>query len=687
MKTKILVRLFLSIFSVLAFSVILNAQTVFEDAVALNFKVAGTFNAARFNPSGTLTTAKVVKGGGDTFLEIGIFDDNGGYTKKSVVELREGFTDIKVKFNNNADKVAIFTSGSEDKYFLIAEVATGNSIEDIEPEGVTNFAFVSDGNQIAYSTASSTYLYDIAEGNIIQTYRDNTLICLSNDGNIIYCKGKNDLINYLNTKTGTLIRSFVLKDFKSIDFDSKGELIACAFPPVLRFFKYSLDRVVEVKDFENVFSVPAFSSSFEYCVSDDYSAGKRSVYSSSENLIYQSKIETYQNPGKFVFSPDDKRMVLLTDKNLYYYDFEMIKYYSQMSKRYTDLYQITDQFQTDQDLQNRADRIKSRKKDLLAVFTDELKVSEATVKNKQHYALGVFETKITGLGSYDANTEMYEVSMDIPVNYTTYKDITAKVKIPKSQGEIFSNNWKNFKVTGIRLLNNKLNGVYAFNIQIINDVNNIVYRCIIHRTLPLSPLSYDEKYNLAQSNYDSGNWFDAILYLSDFPDNYLKNSVIDLMMQNSLNSYFDEKWSYISSLGLTGTSSGQLLVYLSDFPKNYKTAEITDKRKNIVDNVLDGRIQTVKDMIKDKSYTEALEYMDKNIMRINKDVYSGEEYEYSNYNDTKPLRNTVYYEIGKRSIEGGNYQRAIDMLSQVTQDFPNYSDAQSLLSRAKSQQK
>ena len=687
MKTKILVRLFLSIFSVLAFSVILNAQTVFEDAVALNFKVAGTFNAARFNPSGTLTTAKVVKGGGDTFLEIGIFDDNGGYTKKSVVELREGFTDIKVKFNNNADKVAIFTSGSEDKYFLIAEVGTGNSIEDIEPEGVTNFAFVSDGNQIAYSTASSTYLYDIAEGNIVQTYRDNILICLSNDGNIIYCKGKNDLINYLNTKTGTLIRSFVLKDFKSIDFDSKGELIACAFPPVLRFFKYSLDRVVEVKDFENVFSVPAFSSSFEYCVSDDYSAGKRSVYSSSENLIYQSKIETYQNPGKFVFSPDDKRMVLLTDKNLYYYDFEMIKYYSQMSKRYTDLYQITDQFQTDQDLQNRADRIKSRKKDLLAVFTDELKVSEATVKNKQHYALGVFETKITGLGSYDANTEMYEVSMDIPVNYTTYKDITAKVKIPKSQGEIFSNNWKNFKVTGIRLLNNKLNGVYAFNIQIINDVNNIVYRCIIHRTLPLSPLSYDEKYNLAQSNYDSGNWFDAILYLSDFPDNYLKNSVIDLMMQNSLNSYFDEKWSYISSLGLTGTSSGQLLVYLSDFPKNYKTAEITDKRKNIVDNVLDGRIQAVKDMIKDKSFTEALEYMDKNIMRINKDVYSGEEYEYSNYNDTKPLRNTVYYEIGKRSIEGGNYQRAIDMLSQVTQDFPNYSDAQSLLSRAKSQQK
>jgi tetratricopeptide (TPR) repeat protein len=200
-------------------------------------------------------------------------------------------------------------------------------------------------------------------------------------------------------------------------------------------------------------------------------------------------------------------------------------------------------------------------------------------------------------------------------------------------------------------------------------------------------LSYDEKYNLAQSNYDSGNWFDAILYLSDFPDNYLKNSVIDLMMQNSLNSYFDEKWSYISSLGLTGTSSGQLLVYLSDFPKNYKTAEITDKRKNIVDNVLDGRIQAVKDMIKDKSFTEALEYMDKNIMRINKDVYSGEEYEYSNYNDTKPLRNTVYYEIGKRSIEGGNYQRAIDMLSQVTQDFPNYSDAQSLLSRAKSQQK
>jgi len=677
-------RLLLISFILISFN-FLNAQTIFEDAVALNFKTAGTFNAACFNSAGALIVAKVIKSAGDAYLEIGIFDDNGNYTKKSLVELKSGFNEIKVKFNNNADRVAIYTSGPEDKNFFIADVASGNSIEDIDAEGVVNFAFTSDGNSMCFATNAASFLYDYSEGNLVRTFKDNVMLSMSKDGNNLYCKAKNDVVNIIDLKTTSVVRSFVLKDYKSIEFDPKGELIGCNFPPYLRFFKFSQSGVSEVKDFENVFNPPAFSSSFEYCVTDDYAIGKRSVYSLTENLIYQSKIDPYTSQGTFVFSSDDKRMVLLTDKYLYYYDFEMIKYFSRMSKRFTDLYQVTDQFQTDQDLQNRADRIKSRKKDLLSVFTDELKVSEATVKNKQHYSIGVFETKITGLGIYDPNSEMYEVTISIPVNYTTYKDITAKVKIPKSQGEIFNNYWKNFKVTGLRLLNNNLNGVFAFNIQIINDVNNVVYRCIIHRTLPLSPMSYDEKYNLAQKNYDSRDWFEAVLYLSDFPDDFVKNSVIDMMMQNSLNYYFDEKWQFVSTLGLSNTDPGQYLVYLSDFPKNYKTIDMTDRRKTIVDYVLDGRLQKVKDMIKDKSYTEALEYMDKSIPKIYTDVYSGMETEYGNYNDTKPVRNTLYYEIGKRSIDGGNWQRAVDMLSQITPDFPNYSDAQSLLKQAQSQ--
>jgi outer membrane protein assembly factor BamD (BamD/ComL family) len=61
------------------------------------------------------------------------------------------------------------------------------------------------------------------------------------------------------------------------------------------------------------------------------------------------------------------------------------------------------------------------------------------------------------------------------------------------------------------------------------------------------------------------------------------------------------------------------------------------------------------------------------------------ETEYGNYNETIPVRNTLYYEIGKRSIDVGNWQRAVDMLSQITPDFPNYADSQSLLHQAQSQ--
>ena len=53
---KIVSRLLFISFIIISFN-FLNAQTIFEDAVALNFKTAGTFNAACFNSAGTLTVA------------------------------------------------------------------------------------------------------------------------------------------------------------------------------------------------------------------------------------------------------------------------------------------------------------------------------------------------------------------------------------------------------------------------------------------------------------------------------------------------------------------------------------------------------------------------------------------------------------------------------------------------------
>ncbi|MFA5404405.1 MAG: hypothetical protein WC358_05685, partial [Ignavibacteria bacterium] len=524
-------------------------------------------------------------------------------------------------------------------------------------------------------------------GVIIQTYKDNVFLSFSKDGNMIYCKGKNDAVNYLNTKTGTVLRTYSLKGYKSIDFEFNGELIAAAYPPFLRFFKLSQSGAVEVKVLENLFTIPSFSSSFEYVVSDDNSAGKRNVYSLKEGLIYEAKIESYQ-PGKerIIFSPDDKKMVLLSDKKLYYYDFEMIKYFPRMAKRFSDLYQKGDQFQTDQDLINRAERVKARKKDLLTVFIDEMKVNEITVKNTQVNSLGVVDIKLAGIGFFDPNTEMYDVTLAIPVNYTTTKNVTAKVKVPKIQAEIFSNNWQKFKVTGLRIINDNLNGVYIFNVQIINDINSVVYRCIIHRTLPVHTASFDDKYNLASKNYELRNWYDAIIYMSDFPDDFLKNSVIDVMLKNAINNYFDEKWRTVNSMSMNNVN--QILIYLSDFPPTWSQyTDVEAYRKRVVNSVFDARVQKVREMIGDKNYTEALEYLDNNVLKGLKDIYSGNSYGFESKNEIIPLQNKMYFEIGKRSTEGGNWARAVEMLKQVTDVFPEYSEAQKLLSDSENQMK
>lgn len=684
MKTTKLLFLFAFLFISYSF---VSSQTVFEDAVALNFKTDGTFHTAAFTPAGQLVTAKIVKSMGANLLEIGIFDDKGAYTKKTNIELSDELLELKAKFNKNVDKIILFSKLTDDRAFQIADVNTGEITNDLEPGEIGNFDFSPDGNTIAFSSGNSSFLLELAEGNVIKSYKDNLFLSFNKDGSMIYCKGKNDVINYLNTKTGEVIKSYLLKDFKSIDFEFNGELIACAYPPFLRFFKLSQTGAVEVKDYENLFSAPTFSSNFEYIVSDDNNGGKRNVYSLKEGLIYEAKIETYQ-PGKekIIISPDDKKMVLLSEKKIYVYDFEMIKYFSKMSKRFSDLYQTSDQFQTDQDLINRAERVKSRKTDLLNVFKDEMKINEINIKNSQASSLGVVDIKLVGIGFYDPNYEMYDVTLAIPVNYTATKNVTAKVKVPKVQAEIFSKNWQNFKVTGLRIVNDNLNGVYVFNIQIINDINSTVYRCIIHRTLPVHTSSFDDKYALATKNYEMRNWYDAIIYMSDFPDDFLKNSVIDVMMKNAINNYFDEKWRMVNSM--SANNINPILIYLSDFPPTWSNfQDVESYRKRVVNSVFDARVQKVKDMVNDKSYSEALEYLNNNVLKGLKDIYSGNVYEFEGAGDLVQLKNKMYFEIGKRSIEGGNYDRAIEMLSLVTEDYADYSEAQKLLSEAKSSKK
>lgn len=661
------------------------SQTVFEDAVALNFKTDGTFTTAAFNTQGVLITAKLIKSSLGVFLEIGQFDDKGTYTKISLIDLNDDLVDVKARFNNNADKIVIYSKLLDDRDFQVADVYSGEIINDIEVGDIGDFDFSPDGSTVAFSAGGSSYLYEITEGTMVQSYKDNIFLSFSKDGNMIYCKGKNDAINYLNTKTGSVLKTYTLKDYKSIDFEFNGELVAAAYPPVLKFFKLSQGGAVEVKDLDNVFSVPSYSTDFEYIVSDDNSAGKRNVYSLKEGLIYEAKIESYQ-PGKerILISPDSKKMILITDKKLFYYDFEMIKFFSKMAKRFADLYQKTDQFQTDQDLLNRAERVKSRKNDLLTVFKDELKVNEITVKNTQVNSLGVVDIKLAGIGFYDANTEMYDVTLAIPTTYTSVKNVTAKVKVPKIQAEIFSNNWQKFKVTGLRIINDNLNGVYVFNVQIINDINSVVYRCIIHRTLPVHTASFEDKYNLASKNYEMRNWYESIIYMSDFPDDFLKNSVIDVMMKNALNNYFDEKWRVVNSMSMNNVN--QILIYLADFPPTWSQYnDVEAYRKRVVNSVFDARVQKVRDMIGDKSYTEALDYLNNNVLKGLKDIYSGNSYEFEGRSEIVPIQNKMYFEIGKRSMEGGNWSRAVEMLKLVTSDYADYSEAQKLLSEAESQ--
>jgi hypothetical protein len=89
--------------------------------------------------------------------------------------------------------------------------------------------------------------------------------------------------------------------------------------------------------------------------------------------------------------------------------------------------------------------------------------------------------------------------------------------------------------------------------------------------------------------------------------------------------------------------------------------------------------------VRANNYIDALDYFNANVTPKYKDVYSSREFDYEFYfSKAVPVKNAVLHELGKKSIEGGNWQRAIDMLSQVTKDYADYADVEKLLSEAKS---
>ncbi|TRZ64610.1 WD40 repeat domain-containing protein [bacterium] len=676
MRFKFLILASVFIFSIPYSS---SSQTIFEDAVALNFKVPVYYNTAMFNTADELLTAKLIRSEGNSYIETGQYDESGNYIKKALVEIKEDFSDIKIKFNKTADKIATLLSQENRKLFLIYDLSSGKDIYDMESEDVTSFDFSPDGRNFILTVFGNTVIYDITEGNLLQTIRDNVFLSYNPDGTMLFCKSRNDSYNVFSP-TGALLRTVSLKDYKGVASDPKSDLVAGFYPPALRIFKYGQFGITEVKNISGLTSFPHFSPAFDYFVVDDNN-GLRRVFNISGTQVYQSKIEPYtQNGSRCIFSNDEKKMVLLTDKELYYYDFQMIKYFRIMSKRYSDIYLITDQFQTDQDLLSRADRIKSQKKNMLNVLNDELKVYEMDVKTKQKNSLGYFETKVSELGNYNPNTEMFDVTIVTPFDFTQSRPISAKVKIPKGQAEIFSKYWQSFKVTGFRQLNDALTGIDVANVMIINNLNSTNYRCIIHRSAPLIKMSYDEQYLAGQKFFEQRNWYDAILYLSDFPDNFLKCSVVDMMIQQAFVNYLDEKWQMMSGIPLQNNAE-QLFKYLSDFPKTFKQYSDLEKfRQRVVNSIYDQRADTLKALVSDKSYSDAYDYLNQYIFVKYKDQYSGIEYEYDSVKDYFPLKNTLPFEISKKSIQGGNWIRAKEMLSKITKDFPEYDEVEKMMS-------
>ncbi len=664
----------------------LFSQTKFEDAVALNFKNTNVANAGYFDNSGNLNTARITTKDGSYYVEYGAYDANGTYAVKRMFEMNSYTNEFKVRFSADGSKLAVLEL-SEDKNLLsYFDLQTGQLIQDFDAENINNFFLTPDLKYIVASGPNNSILFDIYEDNILINYAGESVMDISEDGNTLFCKNGGN-IDYIDTKSGKKVKTFALKDFKSVDFDERGELILCSFQGYIKLFKLTQNGIIGIKEINNVSLRPVPSPLFNYFLVDDPNGSKRGLFNLGGKQVYKSKIDNYnQSKSSYVFSSDEKRFALLSDKSTEVYDFEVMKYYNKIAQKFPDMFQTKVEFQTEQDQINRADMFKLQKQTIVSNVADELKVSEGVIKQNQKNSLGLVEVKIFSIGLYDPNTEMYDVTLTLPTDYTSFENLNAKVKIPKFQAEIFSQNFQKFKAYALRQLNKEQTGLDVFDVTIVNDLNSTNYRCIMHRTLPVTKTSYDEQFNLGQKSFESRNWYDAILYLSDFPDDFAKNSVIDYMLGQAVPTFFEDKWSYVQTLNPVRDST-TLLKYLSDFPKNFKLySDVSKLRQTVVNSIMESRYDNANNYFLDKRYSDAIDYIDASIPSTYYDVYSGASYDYEYYNSKLvPFRNGLLVIVAKRSMEGGNYDRAISLLERVTKDYPEYSEVEKLLSDAKYQ--
>ncbi|MCE1165397.1 MAG: hypothetical protein LWX07_08365 [Bacteroidetes bacterium] len=679
MKKKILLSLAL----VFIVSLNLYSQTKFDDAVALNFKNTTVAVAGYFDEGNNLVTARQIAKEGSYYLEIGRYDENGQYTVKKIIELNNDPVEVKVKFNNDGSKAAILEISPDKIALSYVDISSGEILQDFKLESVNNFFLTPDGRYIVVAAGSGSLLFDIAEGDPILNYSGEITYGISGDGNTLFCRNGNN-IDYLETKTGKKIRSFPMKDLKSIDFDSRGEIMLCLTSEGIKLIKLTQESIICLKEIDGVPVMPVASSLYDYFIVDN--GAVRGVYNLGGVQIYKSRIDTYNaNKSVFVFSKDDKRMALLSDKGIYAYDFDMIKYYNKIAQKYPDLFVTKTQFENDQDQENRASRVKFQKGTMVSNVADEMKVSEGIIKQVQKNSLGLVDVKVTGLGYYNPNTEMYDVTMNVPVDYLNTVSVTAKVKVPKFQAEIFSRNYQNFKAFALRQINRDQTGVDVFGITIVNDLNSTNYRCIMHRTLPPVKLSYDEEFANGQKFFEMRNWYETLLNISDFPEDFKKNSVIDYLFTQAITNFFDEKWNYVQTLNPVKDST-QLLIYLSDFPKNFRLAdEVNRLRQTVVNNIMETRLDRLNQYLSDKEYLDGVEYA-KVVTPQYFDPYSGTSIDYEYYKTRFiPAYNSILFAAGKRAYDGTNWKLALDMLQQISQSYPDYSEVEKMITDAKYQ--
>ncbi|MCX6157415.1 MAG: hypothetical protein WCK13_12175 [Ignavibacteriota bacterium] len=664
----------------------LFSQTKFEDAVALNFKNANVAVAGFFDNAGNLNIAKISTKDGSYFVEYGAYDANGAYSVKRTFEMNSYTTDFKIRFSADGTKLAVLELSTDKNLLSFFDLQSGQIIQDFDAENINNFFLTPDSKYIVASGPANSILFDIYDDNILLNYPGESVVDISEDGNTLFCKNGGN-IDYVDTKSGKKLRSFMLKDFISIDFDERGELILCSFQGNIKLFKLTQNGIIGIKEISNVSLRAVPTPTFNYFLVDDPNASRRWLFNLGGKQVYKSKIDNYnQAKGNYVFSNDEKKFALLSDKGTEVYDFEVMKYYNKIAQKFPDMFQTKVDFQTEQDQVNRADMFKLQKQVIVSNVADELKVSEGIIKQNQKNSLGLIEVKIFSIGVYDPNTEMYDVTLTLPTDYTIFENVNARVKIPKYQAEIFSKNFQKFKAYALRQLNKEQTGIDVFDVTIVNDLNSTNYRCIMHRSLPVTKTNYDEQFNQGQKTFEQRDWYDAIMYLSDFPDDYAKNSVIDYMLGQAIPNFFADKWSYVQTLNPVRDST-TLLKYISDFPPTFKVySDVAKLRQTVVNSIMDSRMDNANAYYLDKRYSDALDYIDASIPSSYYDVFSNASYDYEYYNSKLvPFRNNVLVIVAKRSIEGTNYDRAINLLERVTKDYPDYAEVEKLLSDAKFQ--